>query len=195
MLALSLNAQGYDVVATDMEVIAEGILRENVEGRPPPSTELEQPVLEARTLDWFAEPERWNFSQWSITPRSSSAEAEPPTPRLTPPFDLITTSDSIYDPSLTQPLLRALHALCTPTRAPPPIYLALEVRDPALIAGFLHSAKEEWGFKCSRVDEGRLEKLMGEGGVGWEKEDWEGVQVWKLVLVRRGGGRRRFDRG
>lgn len=174
-----------------MEVIAKGILRENVEGRPPPRTELEQPVLEARTLDWFAEPVQWDLSRWSITPRSPSATAEPPSnaPLLSPPFDLITTSDSIYDPTLTQPLLRTLHALCTPTRAPPPIFLALEVRDPTLIAGFLHSAREDWAFKCSRVDERRLEKLMGEGGLGWEREDWEGVQVWKLMLGTRGRGR------
>lgn len=30
------------------------------------------------------------------------------------------------------------------------------------------------------VDNGKLEKLLGEGGLGWTSEDWEGVQIWRL---------------
>jgi hypothetical protein len=45
----------------------------------------------------------------------------------------------------------------------------LEVRDAQLINDFMHSAKIEWGFKCSRVEEGRLERVVR--GLEWEKED------------------------
>ena len=184
---MSLNAQGYNVLATDVPSIAEGLLRTNLAARPPPTTELQQPSLQAKALDWFAEPSTWDFERSSVTPRESDTPA-PSTldPTLRPPFDLITTTDSIYHPSLSQPLLRTLHALSTSPHSVsrstgPPIFVALEVRDPQLIDGFLESARIDWGFKCSRVENGRLEKLMGEGGVGWEGEDWEGVQVWKLV--------------
>lgn len=175
------------MLATDVPAIADGLLRENLTARPPPTTELEQPKLEARALDWFAEPSTWDFERASVTPRpeaSSAPNASPPL--LRPPFDLITTTDSIYDSALSQPLLRTLHALSTPPHSPsrssgPPIFVALEVRDPQLIDSFLESARSDWGFRCSRVENGRLEKLLGEGGVGWKSDDWDGVQVWKLV--------------
>ncbi|ORY61945.1 hypothetical protein BCR35DRAFT_283426, partial [Leucosporidium creatinivorum] len=188
LLALSLNAQGFDVLATDVPTIADGLLRQNLAARPPPTTELEQPILQARALDWFSESSTWEFSRWSISPPAEGNDTDsdpPPNDLLSPPFDFITTTDSIYDSSLSTPLLRTLSSLSSPplsSRTPPPIFVALEVRDPQLIDSFLRQAKEEWGFKCSRVEDGRLRKLMGEDGVGWEDEDWEGVQVWKLVL-------------
>lgn len=191
LLALSLNAQGFDVLATDVPTIADGLLHQNLTARPPP-----QPKLQSRALDWFSEPSSWDFTRWSISPPSEgSADSDPPpspSELLAPPFDFITTTDSIYDSSLSLPLLRTLHALSTPplaSRTPPPIFVALEVRDPQLIDSFLREAKEAWGFKCSKVEDGRLRKLVGEDGVGWEEEDWAGVQVWKLVMGKgRGKG-------
>lgn len=177
-----------DVVATDIPSIATGLLHTNLASPANRSAALDAPVLQARALDWLIDPSGWDWTQSSVTPPlllpASSSE-----PALVPPFDLICTTDSVYSPNLSQPLLRALHALSTPPHAsaskPPPIWLALEARDPDLIAEFLRSAKEDWKFKCAKTDGGRLEKLVGEGGLGWELEDWEGVQVWKLQLDRR----------
>lgn len=190
---------GYDALATDIPAIVDGVLSHNLAANTPVAPSPSAPTLHARALDWFAPPSTWDFSLPSITPPHPSAcpTDPPPTPHPRPPFDLILTSDTAYDPSLSSPLLRTLHhlatlsAAATPSGRPPPVLLALEVRDPALIGAFLESARGEWGFKCSRVENGRLERLMGEGGVGWAGEEWEGVEVWRLVLGRgkRGKGR------
>lgn len=182
LLSLSLHAMGYDVVATDTPLIAHGILHSNLSSNR--STALSAPILEARALDWFSPPSSWSWTTSPITPSlSSSPSPSHEAPLLQPPFDLILTTDSIYSPTLSTPLLRTLHAL---SPLSPPIYLSLEVRDPSLIDEFLESARTEWGFKCSKVEKGRLERLVR--GMGWEEEDWEGVEVWKLKW---GPGRKR----
>lgn len=187
LLSLSLHGMGYDVVSTDIKFVAQGILRANLSRNR--STALSAPTLEARTLDWFSPPSSWDWTSASITPSSRPTPPSSSTPTfLQPPFDLILTTDSVYDPSLSTPLLRTLHALSTPplSPSPPPIYLSLEVRDPDLISSFLESARKEWGFKCVKVEWGRLERLVGregDGGMGWKEEDWDGVEVWKLKWV------------
>ena len=173
-----------DVVATDIASIAPCLLAANLQHNRSPV--LDAPILESRTLDWIAHPDGWDWSRRDISSPDSPSSDES---LLAPPFDLIVTTDSVYHPSLSQPLLRALHALSSPPLAPlsrpPPVYLALEARDPDLIASFLKSAREDWLFKCSQTDNARLEKLLGEGGMGWSADDWDGVQVWKLQLDRR----------
>jgi len=188
--SLSLASMGYDVLSTDLGIIVDGVLSQNIEAntRSLRLNSFGQPRMQTKVLDWFQDPEerRW---------RSSVEEP------LVPPFDLIVTADTVYDSSLSQPLLRTLHALSTASNpsstslirrtsssSVPPVYLALEVRDPALIANFIESAERDWNFKCSRVDHGRLKKLVESkaGGLGWEDESvWEGVEVWKLKLRKR----------
>ena len=184
LLSLAMHHLGYDALATDIPAIVDGVLGHNLETNRLTTTHA--PALEARALDWFAPPESWDFTLPSITPPlPAPSSCATPTPLLTPPFDLLLTSDTAYDPALSSPLLRTLHHLARMSGVrPAPVLLALENRDPALIDAFLRSARDEWGFKCSRVDDGRLGRLMGEGGLGWVPEDWEGVEVWKLVARR-----------
>jgi hypothetical protein len=108
---------------------------------------------------------------------------------LTPPYDLICTADTIYDPALVAPLLRSLHAISTlsvatsPTSRAPPILLCLERRDPALVDRFLQEATTTWRFSLERVPHRKLAKAMQKHNPQWTKEDWEGVELWKLRLV------------
>jgi len=106
-----------------------------------------------------------------------------------PPFDLIVTSDTIYSPELVQPLLRTLHALCYASKAAlppparsPPVYLCIERRDPYLIDSTLSEARSIWGFTVTRIPHKRISKAMEKGGVKWDKEDWEGIKIWKMTL-------------
>ncbi|GAA5934017.1 hypothetical protein JCM1841_002051 [Sporobolomyces salmonicolor] len=195
LLSLSLASMGYDVLATDLDFIVDGVLRQNIEAneRTLAVNGVGEAKLRAKVLDWFEAPEdrRWH------------EEGDGLEDFLWPPFDMVVTADTVYDPALCQPLLRTLQALSTPsltastpspsasppppTRSasytPPTIYLALEARDPALVAAFLESASADWDFKCSRIDHTKLKKLVEckEGMLGWEDEEvWEGIQLWKL---------------
>jgi hypothetical protein len=152
--------------------------------------------IAVRELDWTVAPEHW---QWDSANAIASA-SHPTKPLflpassgngeiLQPPFDLIVTSDTIYSPELTQPLLRTLHALCdaskrarTPPARSPPIYLCIERRDPKLIDAALSEAENVWGFTVTRIPHKKLSKAMEKGGVKWDKGDWEGIEIWKLRL-------------
>lgn len=193
LLSLAMHKMGYGVLSTDIATITSTLLQSNLAHNR--SSANNAPVLKARPLDWFALPSTWNFSRPSITPLAAEETGDMdalPMPHgvlpLGPPFDLILTSDTAYDRELTTPLLRTLAGLCelSSSRTPPPIFLALEVRDPALIGAFLAEARNRWAFKTTRVANERLERLMGPDGIGWDAEDWEGVQVWKLTLSRKG---------
>ncbi|KAM0753846.1 hypothetical protein T439DRAFT_377976 [Meredithblackwellia eburnea MCA 4105] len=196
LLSISLHHAGFDCIATDVPFLADTLLSKNLDENR--SLAVDAPKLEARALDWFEDPETWTWSSnsdggaitlASAEAVSSQADSDNINPLLAPPFDFIVTSDSVYDPTLTPPLLKVLHALSTPpnvtsaSKPPPPIFLALEARDPLLIAGFLESARTDFNFKCTQVNEGKIEKIAT--GWGWSKSDWEGVQVWKLVLDHR----------
>ncbi|GAA5894481.1 hypothetical protein JCM5296_005109 [Sporobolomyces johnsonii] len=195
LLSLSLASMGYHVLATDLDFIVDGVLRQNIEAneRTLGVNGVGEAKLRTKVLDWFEPPEdrRWD------------EEGDDFDDSLRPPFDMIVTADTVYDPSLSQPLLRTLQALSMPSlsaspsspyapspppirstsHTPPPIYLALEARDPALVAAFLASASADWDFKCSRIDHPKLKKLVEskEGMLGWEDEEaWEGIELWKL---------------
>jgi len=199
LLSLSLHHMGYNILSTDVNIIAEGILATNLQNNQ--SKDLDAPVLESRTLDWFVDPTKWNWKQKDITTSNdSSAPDSEPTSFLSPPFDFLVTSDSIYHPSLSQPLLRTLHSLSSlqisqnydaststislnkKKLSSPPIYLALENRDSPLIDAWLKSAQDDWGFKTTRVVHERLEKLIGQGkgGLRWEEDNWHSVEVYKM---------------
>jgi predicted nicotinamide N-methyase len=103
-------------------------------------------------------------------------------------FDMIITTDTIYHPSLLVPLLATLRSFSLVSSRPPTVYVALERRDPRLIAHALESAKDA-GFEMKRIAQGRVEKCLAKSGWGgWlcdvdvgegGKKDWEGVEVWK----------------
>lgn len=108
---------------------------------------------------------------------------------LGPPFDLIISSDTLYSPEITHPLLRTLHALSrssisatgTSNRSPP-VYLCLERRDPELIDRALTEARDTFDFLAQRVPHRKLARALERGGAIWDKNDWEGIELWKLTL-------------
>lgn len=130
--------------------------------------------------------------QHSKSSSATSADVnERPYPRLGPPFSAILSADTLYEPTLVTPLLRTLHFAAsrspipstTTTPRSAPVYLCVERRDPAVIDAALDEAVNVWGFTLERVPRRKLSKALERGGfVGWKGEDWEGMEVWKLVL-------------
>ena len=172
LVALSLAALGYRTLATDLPALVDGVLGANCSSS---AASTLPGALVAAPLDWF-----------------DSTLHFPPAPHA-PPFDLVTTADTVYDPALSAPLLRTLARLSLlgrPPLSPAPVYLALERRDPLLVDSFLASARDDHGFKLARVDHARLKRLVerteAEGGtLAWQDEaDWDGIEVWKLRLGR-----------
>ncbi|KAH7915002.1 putative methyltransferase-domain-containing protein [Hygrophoropsis aurantiaca] len=161
LLPLALGSLGYDVLATDVPLIVDTVLRPNILANPTRGT------VDVRVLDW-TEPLDTHTA-----------------------WDLIVTADTLYEPSLVRPLLRTLHALArasTVAGRAPPVYVCLERRDPALIEAALAAARDEWGFALTRVADRKIARAMGRGGVHWAREEWAGVEVWKLALRVVGDG-------
>ena len=198
LVALALASLGYDTLATDVDAIAHGVLAQNVRENADRVTTKGgrgRGRIRAAALDWFTfDRDAWTWpSSGEDDDDQDGGDAESDQGR---PVDLITTADTVYDPSLSEPLLRTLHGLSllssssSSSGSPsPPIYLALEARDPALIASFFQlAASSTFGFKCSRIDPVRIRKLVEseQGTLAWQDEaDWDGVELWKLVLSKR----------
>ncbi|KAG0705929.1 hypothetical protein DFH29DRAFT_799266 [Suillus ampliporus] len=188
LMALALASLGYDVLATDTAHVCASVLRTNINA----NAHLVPGHVHVRELDWGVDPTGWIWDD----PVSITSSA--PLPRrdddgrdvLAPPFDLIVSSDTIYDTALVTPLFETIHALSALSYAsalsppssrtetkPPVIYLAVERRDPTLITTAFARAGEEWGLLFQRVPEKRLKRAGV--GVGWDAGEWEGVEVWR----------------
>ncbi|KAH8107030.1 hypothetical protein BXZ70DRAFT_269815 [Cristinia sonorae] len=192
LTSLAMAFLGFDVLATDLPDVVDSVLSANV-GRNTANFPMESGSVQVRTLDWTVPPENWSWSHPSCITTTS---AEPPqsstsagvTPLLVPPFHLIITSDTVYSATLITPFLRTVHALsalsinASPSKHAPPVYVCLERRDPALIDRMLSEAKEAWHFSVERIPHKKVQKAMKKGDVAWDKADWEGVEIWKLVL-------------
>lgn len=97
------------------------------------------------------------------------------------------TSDTLYIPQLAQPLLRTIHALASLSSGGGKstlILLCFERRDPLLIDHTLNDARNVWGLKPERIPHKKLVKAMDKAGLRWNKEDWDGVELWKLKLEK-----------
>lgn len=199
-----LASLGWDVLATDTpNVIATVLSRnvlQNVAALPPDSGSIE-----TRELDWTVKPEKWTWDDDKVIASAAREDSQAPTNSDLksslhqvdsslqfpgPPFDLIVTSDTVYSPELARPLLRTIHALCDASRQRsaahtrcPPVYLCIERRDPGLIDRTLAEAASVWGFSVVRIPHKKVAKAMEKGGVNWDGEDWEGIEIWKLTLV------------
>lgn len=177
---------GWDVLATDVHYVVNTVLEPNIRC----NASSVPGVIQVRELDWTISPQAWVWNHPNIV---ASSNAPPPTsssrPLLGPPFDLIITADTLYSPDLIQPLLRSLHALCilsmSSTGKTPPILLCLERRDPVLVDRALREAQEDWNLIPKRVPHHKLLKAMKRGGADWTKEDWEGVELWKLTYHKK----------
>ena len=182
---------GWDVVATDLEDVINPVLAPNIarnRGSLPPAAGR----IDVRVLDWTLLPDQWAWNDPNKIASTLCIEGQslhdPQQTILAPPFDLIISSDTLYSVELVTPLLRTLHSLCkcsiesSPDTRPPPVYLCLERRDPSLIDRALSEARDNWDFKLERVPPKRLAKAMEKGGARWEKDQWDGVELWEMIL-------------
>ncbi|KIO21071.1 hypothetical protein M407DRAFT_130728 [Tulasnella calospora MUT 4182] len=198
--SLALASSGWNVLATDISLIVDTVLKPNVASNP------QTGAVQARELDWSVAPLAWKWNDsLSITspgsgPSETSEESDRSKPARAadmtstlPPFDLIFTSDTIFSAELAPHLLRTIQHLAHISGVSgskveqvlyPPAYLALENRDPLLVDKTLRQANDVWGFEVSRVPHIKVSSAMRKGGVNWEDEEWEGVEIWRLQLAR-----------
>lgn len=186
-----MSALGWDVLATDIPHVITSVLSQNVQNNlaqlPPTSG-----TIQIRELDWTIPPERWAWDSAIVIASASPSGSSPlelvDQDILNPPYDLICSADTVYSAALVEPLLRTFHTLCRLSAAAsassrkPPVYLCIERRDPALIGRLLSDAKNTWGFDVGRIPHRKVTKAMEKGGVKWNAEDWEGIEIWKLTL-------------
>lgn len=130
-------------------------------------------------LDWNTENHIWNHNL-ATSPSSPSPPWASTQEGL--PFDLIVSSDTLYDSALIDPFFRTLESACrySATSVPPKyplVLLALERRDPELIDAALARAP----FLLTRVPTRKLKKSLEKAGIRWNSEDWDGVEVWKGI--------------
>ncbi|TFK54994.1 hypothetical protein OE88DRAFT_1653595 [Heliocybe sulcata] len=186
---LALSSLGWDILATDVSFVISAVLKDNIHGNVANLTG-DPGTIQVRELDWTVPPSNWTWTSHEVISSHTISDVEGHCELLEPPFDLILTSDTLYTESLCTPLLRTLHALCTQsvqstsrsTRTPP-VYICVERRDSALIDRALSEAKSAWGFSVQRVPHRKVLKAMEKGGLaGWNKVDWEGVEIWRMTL-------------
>lgn len=140
--------------------------------------------IDVRELDWTVCPDLWNWNHTSVTASSALPQVEN-NDFVNPPFDLICSADTVYIPSLVEPLLRTLHALCTLSLSSgrvPPIYLCVERRDPTVIDRVLSDATNIWGFTVDRVPHRKLVKAMDKAGIDWDRNEWDDIEIWKFTF-------------
>ncbi|KAG6814316.1 hypothetical protein H0H92_013441 [Tricholoma furcatifolium] len=172
---------GWRVLATDIPHVISSVLSHNIHA----NIHHVQGTVQVRELDWSVPPHAWIWDHPSVIASPSPPPShDNPHNLLRPPFDLICTADTVYDPSLIPLLLRSLHALClsAPAARPPPVYICLERRDPLLVDSCLADAHHTWGFHVQRIPHRKLVKAMLKARLDWPKEDWEGIEIWKLTL-------------
>lgn len=192
-----MAALGCDVLATDHNKVLSTVLQRNIDSNLA-SLPAHSGTIQVRELDWTVLPEKWTWDSSTAISTSLpqqpglSSDQRPTRSTLVPPFDLIVSADTVYSLELIQPLLRTFHAICTasslsPTlqNRSPPIYLCIERRDPALVDTAFLEAQDTWGFRISRISHRRVSKAMEKHRLKWSKEDWDGVEIWKLTLAVR----------
>jgi hypothetical protein len=176
LVSLTLAALGVEVTATDLPEVIDTVLDKNIKQV---SKHLSWGRVNVKALDWLQDPSGWVWDdEHSITPPTSSTPAAPPSQTPPPSFELIVTSDTVYAPHLSAPLLRTISHLCAQCNKLPLVLLALERRDPALVDGFLKCAEET--FKVSAVDFSKLAEQLG-----WEEDDWAGTELYQLKWRKR----------
>ncbi|EGN95417.1 hypothetical protein SERLA73DRAFT_112904 [Serpula lacrymans var. lacrymans S7.3] len=193
LMALALSSLGCDVLATDVKDVTSTVLLQNIAANSA-QLPINAGSIQVRELDWTVPPDHWTWHNDNVI--AAAGPLNPPSPSgssvhlLNPPFDLIVSSDTLYSPELTQPLLRSIRALCIasahayspPRTRGPPVYLCLERRDSSLIDQALLDARDTWGFRVERIPHKKVAKAMEKGGLKWHKDDWAGVEIWKLTL-------------
>ncbi|OJA14835.1 hypothetical protein AZE42_00789 [Rhizopogon vesiculosus] len=191
LMALVLASLGYDVLATDTTHVCASVLRTNINA----NAHLVPGCVHVRELDWGVDPEGWTWDDHCSITSPALTRSEDGRNVIAPPFDLIVSSDTIYDVALVTPLFKTIHALSVLSYAsaltplspsispnsssckPPVIYLAVERRDPTLITTAFTRAGKEWGLLFQRIPDKKLRRAGV--GMGWDAKEWEGVEVWR----------------
>jgi hypothetical protein len=166
-----MKVQGYEIIATDIQVVIDSVLQENIDaglsviGEQAGSLLDGYSGIEVMPLDWE------EVVSTGTIPRSLAGRK----------IDIITTTDTLYAPHLLHPLLTTLKLLSSVSKTQPVIYVGLERRDPALIDQALQEAKG-MGLNLNRVDKGKIDRLMLDAG--WDREEWDDVEIWKGKFSR-----------
>ncbi|KAJ7046724.1 hypothetical protein C8F04DRAFT_1061516 [Mycena alexandri] len=177
--SLALAHLGCHTIATDLPWVISTCLAKNIENNrailPPGAGELS-----VRELDWTVPSEQWLWDHDTII---ASPACSPPEPQQSPhKFDIIVSADTVYSLELVTPFLRTLHALCTSSASRiPMVFICIERRDPAVINQMLQDAQSIWHFVVTRVPPRKLSKALEKSGFKWDKDDWDGVELWKLT--------------
>ncbi|KAF8420984.1 hypothetical protein EV426DRAFT_536887 [Tirmania nivea] len=190
LTALVLASLGIDVVATDLPVVIKEVLRNNIDTNLE-SVEALLGRTDVKVLDWTADPStwRWDAAAW-VSPNTSGGAGflRRSEAHIEPPFDLLITSDTIYEQTLIPSLLRTLYQLSIlskrtlPHWSPhskkslyPLIFLSLERRDVDVVDDTLQQA-QDMGFACEMIRTRKISKLMKKAGVFCTAEQHQGDQ-------------------
>ncbi|KAJ7740667.1 hypothetical protein DFH07DRAFT_838678 [Mycena maculata] len=186
LTALCLAHLGCNIITSDLPFVISTCLAKNIENNIPRLPPSAGEIL-VRELDWTVDPTNWVWDDPdTITSPTCAPSAEQQ--NLPYAFNLIVSADTIYSPALVTPFLRTIHALCTLSLArssssrAPVVFICLERRDPAVTDRTLEDAQHIWGFTVTRVPPRKVSKALRMSGLKWDKEDWEGVELWKLIL-------------
>ncbi|KAL0570819.1 hypothetical protein V5O48_011134 [Marasmius crinis-equi] len=197
LTSLVLSTLGWKrVIATDIAPIISSVLSHNIANNLVNLGTSSASNILVRELDWTIPPGHWTWNDGQAIASASrtSIVTDAAAHRLPYPFELIVTADTVYEPSLIEPLLRTMHALSTESLAisangrVPLILVCLERRDPALMDSFLADARNRWNFRVDRISDRRVSKALEKSGLHWSRSDWEGVEIWKFVLDLKGSG-------
>jgi hypothetical protein len=187
-LPLCLVAWGWDVIATDIEPVVSTVLTPNAaDGLDVIRREMARRGTLASVgsiipleLDWL------DYVAADTPPH----DPDHPDPLQGDYLDLIITTDTLYAPSLTQPLWSTLTHFSNLSRSrhpkgkSPELLLALENRDPGMIDQALDVGRA-MGWILKRVPDTRVQKGVEKAAWGWSRAEWEGVEVWKGRLEKR----------
>ncbi|CDU24879.1 uncharacterized protein SPSC_04712 [Sporisorium scitamineum] len=176
LLSLLMARLGWQVTATDIPPVLDAVLKPNIDAglyqlvHPGKATADQVHVCQ---LDWTTPPDTWH-AQLALPTTATQSPTQ---------FDLIITADTIYEPSIVRPLLSTLAHLYHRQPDPrPTILLALERRDPSHITEALRMACEQFALPFKQIPAKRVRKIFDTLGDGakWSRDDWDGVEIWKL---------------
>lgn len=188
---------GYDVTTTDIEPPLSQVLRPNIERN---SARFAQGSITASVLDWCTFPT--SLAADDAGPLDGQNTLPGSVGHWRRPWDSIVTTDTIYHADLVEPLIETLRSLSILAASAkrierkdasetsdglsyPPIYVALENRDPKLVNTALEAAKAH-GFILKRISQSRVDKCLLKSGWSWDrdaKQDYDGIQLWKWRLA------------
>ncbi|KAJ9127329.1 hypothetical protein QFC24_000736 [Naganishia onofrii] len=183
---------GYQVTTTDIDPPMTQVLRPNIERNV---TRMNLTPITVTELDWCNLPasDGKGIPDAQIDVEHALLHGGR---QWNQPWDIVLTTDTIYHVDLVQPLLRWIRILSVTSQSAndnglessdpqtpvyPPVFVALENRDPTLVANALALANS-YGFVTKRISQSRVDKCLAKTGWSWDrslKSDYDGIQIWK----------------